>query len=290
MHTVMKSLTLRHLGFAGISILLALALHNVFLAWLSLAYHNEQYSFLWMIPLITATLIYRARQEIFANTETAPVWIVLAGAGGMLCVVAHLPAMRLGPIDALIVAMVGVVVLWTGLFRLCYGRHAWRAARFPLAFMLFMVPIPQSLLESVIHLLQTGSALVVESLLSLLQVIHLRSGTRFVMPGLSIDIAPECSGFRSSMALLILVTLIAHYALRSRWRQLLLVASVIPLVLFKNGLRIVTLSLLAINVDQSFMTGSLHHRGGFVFFGLTLVILLTFCWLLKRSEKSVSRL
>jgi len=41
----------------------------------------------------------------------------------------------------------------------------------------------------------------------------------------------------------------------------------------KNGIRIVTLTLLAVHVDPSFLTGQLHHDGGVVFFALALVML-----------------
>jgi exosortase len=283
--TTLESLNLRHLRFVGLSVLLVVVLHSTFAAWLRLAWQNEQYPFLWMIPLVSAGLIYRARREVFARTESAPGGMVLIAIGILLCAVAHLLSTRLGPIDSLTVAMLGVQTFWAGLFRLCYGRHAWRVARFPFAFMLFMVPMPEAVIEKAVYYLQSGSAVVVEGLFTLLQAPYLRNGMHFALPGLSIEIAPECSGIRSSIALLILVTLFAHFALRSWWRQLLLMASVFPLVLFKNGLRISTLSLLAIKVDRGFMTGSLHHDGGFVFFGITLLAVVAICRLLRYSEK-----
>ena len=51
-----------------------------------------------------------------------------------------------------------------------------------------------------------------------------------------------------------------------------------------NGIRIVTLSTLAIYADPSFLTGKLHNEGGFVFFLLALAILAPVLWLLQRSE------
>jgi exosortase/archaeosortase family protein len=59
----------------------------------------------------------------------------------------------------------------------------------------------------------------------------------------------------------------------------------LPLSVLKNGIRIATLTLLSIHVDPSFLTGNLHHQGGFVFFLLALLILLpVFLWL-ERSDK-----
>ncbi len=47
----------------------------------------------------------------------------------------------------------------------------------------------------------------------------------------------------------------------------------LPLAIVKNGIRIVSLSLLARHVNPSFLTGQLHHEGGFVFFLLRCVIM-----------------
>jgi exosortase/archaeosortase family protein len=54
--------------------------------------------------------------------------------------------------------------------------------------------------------------------------------------------------------------------------------------MIKNGIRIATLTLLAVYVDPSFLTGKLHHDGGVVFFLLGLLFLLPVLLLLQRSE------
>src|SRR5208282_602773 len=43
---------------------------------------------------------------------------------------------------ALIIEMIALVLWWIGSFALCYGPHTLRAFRFPLLFLLWMVPIP----------------------------------------------------------------------------------------------------------------------------------------------------
>ena len=104
-------------------------------------------------------------------------------------------------------------------------------------------------------------------------------------PGVTIEVAKECSGIRSSMALFITCLLAAHLFLRTAWKQFLFVLLAFPLALIKNGIRIVTLTLLSIYVDPSFLTGNLHHKGGFVFFLLALAILAPVLMLLEKSER-----
>ncbi|MGA9484184.1 MAG: archaeosortase/exosortase family protein, partial [Candidatus Acidiferrales bacterium] len=62
-----------------------------------------------------------------------------------------------------------------------------------------------------------------------------------------------------------------------------------PVAILKNGIRITTLTLLSIYVDPGFLTGNLHHEGGFVFFFLALAILFPALLFLQRSERSTGK-
>src|SRR5262249_57722326 len=90
----------------------------------------------------------------------------------------------------------------------------------------------------------------------------------------SMEIADECSGIRSSIALLLTTLLAGHLFLNRTSHRLLVVAAVLPIAIVKNGVRIVSLSLLATHVDPKFLTGQLHHDGGVVFFLLGLGLLM----------------
>jgi len=97
-------------------------------------------------------------------------------------------------------------------------------------------------------------------------------------------VAEECSGIRSTIGMSVLALLAAHLLLRSNWRRSILLALVVPISLFKNAVRIVTLTLLAVNVDSGFLTGSLHHEGGLVFMAGGLCLMYPILLLLVRSE------
>jgi exosortase/archaeosortase family protein len=72
---------------------------------------------------------------------------------------------------------------------------------------------------------------------------------------------------------------LTHLLLRSPWRRWLVILLAMPLSVAKNAVRMVTLSLLGMHVDPSFLTGRLHDQGGIVFFSLSVIAL----WLLIRA-------
>ena len=113
---------------------------------------------------------------------------------------------------------------------------------------------------------------------------YLRQGFVFELPGVAIRVAEECSGIRSSLALLITTVLASHFFLRTNWKRMLLCVVVVPIVIFKNGLRIATLSILAIYVNPGFLYGRLHHQGGFVFFIIALLPMALVLRLLQKGE------
>src|SRR4029077_13801436 len=165
-----------------------------------------------------------------------------------------------------------------------YGVSAAREAAFPLLFLFLMIPFPERVLNWTIELRQRGSNEISYLLFTLVGVPALKQGFVISVPGISIEVAAECSGIRSSLALLITCLLPAHLYLRTPWKIIVFILLVIPLSVIKNGIRIVTLTLLSIYVDPRFLTGSLHRDGGFVFFLLVLLLLFPVFLALERSE------
>ena len=112
----------------------------------------------------------------------------------------------------------------------------------------------------------------------------LRDGTVFLLPGIAIEVAKECSGIRSSLVLFITSLLASYLFLRSPWRRASLVAAVIPLGLLRNGVRILTISLLCVHVGPQMINSVIHRRGGPFFFTASLIPLFLLLWWLRRGE------
>src|SRR5262249_6450316 len=124
---------------------------------------------------------------------------------------------------------------------------------------------------------------------NLLGVPVYREGFFFALPGLAIEVAEECSGIRSSLALLITGCLAANMLLRTPWTRTALLAAIVPIAIVKNAVRIVVLSLLSIYVDMGFITGKLHQVGGIPLFFGTLLVVGGVVWVLQRLEARGNR-
>jgi exosortase len=246
----------------------------------------EHYSHILLVPFISAYLIYRNRSAVLDRMRFRPLpGISLISIGVITIWLAK--AAPPGPDTEyhLALAILGLVALWAGGFAGCYGPGALGAAAFPFLFLLLMIPLPLPLLDRIIVFLQHASADASALLFAFIGMPLFREGTIFSLPGLTIHVAKECSGIRSSLALLISGLVIAHLLLRSAWTKTALVLVIIPLAITKNAVRIVVLSWLAIHVDPSFITGSdVHRNSGIPVFLVSLTILSACAWLLRRAE------
>lgn len=247
---------------------------------------HESCSHIVLIPFVSAYLLVTERKRIFFTTRppgTAGICLIVVGAAlYWLTTRGSLPEHGNVPLSA---ATLALVLVWIGGFLWSYGLASARAAVFPLLFLLLMVPLPDHVLSWVIYQLQRGSTEVAYLLFKIVGVPTLRQGFVLSVPTVTIEVASECSGIRSSLALFITCLLAAHFYLRTPWKITVFLLLVFPLAVFKNGVRIVTLTLLSIHVDPGFLHGYLHHDGGFVFFALALLLLLPVFLVLERSER-----
>jgi exosortase/archaeosortase family protein len=66
-----------------------------------------------------------------------------------------------------------------------------------------------------------------------------------------------------------------------------LVALVIPLAIARNGFRILVIGLLCVYIGPHMSDSFIHHRGGPIFFALSLIPLSLFLFWLRRHDKRV---
>jgi len=254
------------------------------IALVRLSLTNDNASHLILIPFLTAGLLFIERRTIFNNLSFDPGGGIFLFLSVIIAISVRWAGDKLIPDLRLTSNVVAVILLWIAGFAFSFGKAAVKSAHFSLLFLFLTVPLPNFLLERVISLLQSGSAEIADVLFNLTGVPVLREGLVFHLPGVNIEVARECSAIRSTMALFILALPVVHYGLHSLWKKLFFLTCAFFMMVLKNGIRIVTLSLLAVYVDPNFLFGTLHRDGGIVFFLLGLLLLLPVLLLLQRGE------
>jgi exosortase len=194
-------------------------------------------------------------------------------------------ANQLGAENSLSSEILALIIFWVAGFILCYGTRAFRAGAFPLLFLLLAVPIPNLWLDPLISAVRNGSTEVCSLIFNLAGVPFLRNGFEFTLASIQIEVAEECSGIHSTLALFIVGLVAGHLLLTSLWKKALVVLLVLPIVCITNGLRIAGLTLLSEYVDPRIMYSSLHRDGGIGFFLLALLLLFAALRLLRRGQR-----
>jgi exosortase C (VPDSG-CTERM-specific) len=273
-----------YIGYIGV---LTLLFVQPLVRLMSYTSQHDLHSYIPLVPVIVGFLLYMHPPRLHVAARTSVLGAVVlssAGAAALTAAFGLARTMSLNDYLALIaLAYVSFVAAGGFLFR---GAAWMAAASFPIAFLIFLVPMPDALVHWLERASVLGSADVAAALFTVTGTPMLRDGTVLGLPGITLQVAQECSGIRSSWVLFITSVLASHLFLKSRWRRLVLVAFVIPLAILRNGFRILVIGLLCVHIGPQMIDSFIHHRGGPIFFALSLVPLLGLVVWLRRQERS----
>jgi len=268
--------------------LLVVAFGQPLLALADYGAHSSLHSYILLIPVVSAYLLYLRRDQL-PKTYAADFWvgITLLACGLGLFMFTGWPNF-VGHVSTdnyqfTLLALSFLCCLAAGGF-LFLGRHWMRAAAFPLAYLIFLVPMPDAMADALETASKYASAEVANVLFHLSGTPFLRAGLVFQLPNIQIQVAQECSGIRSSWVLLMTSILASHLFLKTPWRRLVFVAFVIPLGILRNGFRIFVIGLLCVKGGPQMIHSLIHRRGGPAFFLLSLIPFLLFLWWLRKGE------
>jgi exosortase C (VPDSG-CTERM-specific) len=266
---------------------LALCFAGPLVSLVGFALHSDLYSHILLIPFVSLYLAWLSRSDLRHDSQPARKLAVLPLAAGVISSLGFLAfhsRLKLAPVDALAWNTLSFLLLFIGACCFCLGRQALRVLAFPLGFLIFFIPFPAALKDAIESFLQHRSADAAELLFSLAGTPLLREGVDFQLPGFGLQVAPECSGIRSTLVLFITSLVAGQLFLRTPWKRALFALVVIPLGIIRNACRIVILGELCVHVDPGIIDSPLHHRGGPVFFVISMIPFLLLLYYLRKTE------
>ena len=196
-------------------------------------------------------------------------------AGGLLFFLALLLYV-LGRTQAVIIFEVGSqIATIASLLLLFKGPRAVRLAWFPLFFLLFMVPLPGSLVAAVTTPLKAAVSYVAEVLMYHLGYPIARSGVVLHVGQYQLLVADACAGLNSMFTLealgLLYMNLMGYTSVA---RNVTLAVLVIPIAFVANVIRVMVLILVTYHFGDAAGQGFVHDFAGMVLFMAGLILML----------------
>ena len=168
----------------------------------------------------------------------------------------------------------------------CLGTAMVRSLAFPLGFLFFMIPVPDTLLNMVSFPLQLLATQISVELISYCTIPVYREGNMVFLINAQLEVAEACSGIRSIMALTMISAIFAYITPGATWRRVVLVVAAVPIAFIANILRVTGTGILAHFYGDQVARGFLHDFSGFTVFFFGLVMLYALYEGLKRIGES----
>jgi exosortase D (VPLPA-CTERM-specific) len=237
---------------------------------------QEEYSHGFLIPLITAWLLWSRRKALHASIGR-PAWT------GVALVALALAMHFTGQLSAIfLLSQVAFIITLFGIALAYGGFGLFRKAFWPIAFLAFAIPLPYFIDAALSLQLQLISSRLGVFLIRLLDIPVLLDGNIVDLGTYKLQVVDACSGLRYLFPLLSLSFFAAYIFRAPPWQRVTVLLSCAPITVIMNGVRI---GLIGMTVDRwgpRMAEGALHLFEGWVIFVACAALLATEMYLLSR--------
>ncbi|OQY21953.1 MAG: exosortase [Desulfobacteraceae bacterium 4572_35.2] len=229
--------------------------------------NDPNYSHGFLVPLISGYMICQKWPELKSLA-------VQPNNSGFLAVIGSLVLLILGFAGteyftmrvSLVFLLASIVILW-------FGWVVFRALLFPLAFLLFMVPLPYIVYDALAFPLKLLVAKFSVISLKLMGIAVLREGNIIMFPQTVLEVADACSGLRSLMSLIALAVAYAAFSHTSHIKRIIIVLSAVPIAIVTNMFRVIVTGVLAQHYGAAAAEGFFHEFAGITVFAIAMILL-----------------
>ena len=198
---------------------------------------DVQYSLAYLVPFVSGYFVWKKWPEV-AKLKRSPSGLGLVLIG--LALFMHLSGVILdvsGPSEvSIIIFLIGACIYF-------HSRQLVRVLAFPLAYMVFMIPLPGGIVDRLGLPMQILASRSTALLLQLFGFAVTRSGIQLSVDGYQFDVAPACSGMSSLVALVGVTAVFAYItSLPPKYKWALFCLS-LPIALVANIVRITSIAL-----------------------------------------------
>ncbi len=236
---------------------------------------DSYYSHGYMVPFVSAYLVWRKRKELAALQPQGSYWgLFLIVVGLFIHVVSYFLKINFASYASFLIVLFGMSLFLGG----------WKITRvllFPLIFLIFMFPLPRVAILGISFEMKLLASEISSWLINLMGIETSVSGSRIFYPGGFVLVGDPCSGLRSLISFLALGTVVVQLTSGNAWKKSILFFSVIPIALFSNAIRIIVLTLASYIYGNQIIEGFFHDFMGIMVFIIGFIGLITLMNILK---------
>ncbi len=228
---------------------------------------DSYYSHGFLVPAISLFFAWRKRAALKALVPEPSLW------GYPLVIMASLMVVVSDFLEFRIISEVSLFPMMVGVILVLRGWPTLRELWFPIVFLVFMIPIPATISQSLIlqvKLLATEGAVQLGQLLSFPMI---RDGSYVRFHDDKLLVGEVCGGLRSLMALLAFGAITSYLSQARPWAQLAILLASIPIAIVSNVIRIFLLCVLAYFRGSEFAVGWPHDISGILIFVVAFILL-----------------
>ena len=238
----------------------------VFIALYKSRWETIDYTHAYFILPLSVYFIWRQRRKYPSLIENLPVsksiWPLFGLAAGLSLFIFAWKQ------DYLFLSAFSSIPVLCGLTWYLYGKKVFRAAAFPIFYLLFLVPPPLGVLDEITVPMRYGVSVAAEFVLNGLGYPLTREGLMLFVGTHEIFLGAACSGFRSLVTLASLGSAYIYVSEGSLAKKIGMAAAIVPLALAGNLMRVISVCLAAHYWGTSKGWHFFHDASGFLMFGV----------------------
>lgn len=225
-----------------------------------------------IVLAIACWLIYRKWPEMWRVSEGKPT----STATGWPIFIFGLLLYIIGRSQDILIFEIGSVIwLLAAILLLMRGSSALKAQWFPLFFMLFMIPLPGAIVDTVTMPMKMAVSYVAENILFWANYPIARTGVILQIGQYKLLVADACAGLHTLFTLealgLLYLNIIRHDSL---FRNVTLAILIVPISFTANVIRVIVLTLITYHFGDEAGQGFLHGFAGMVLFLSALLLII----------------
>jgi exosortase B len=232
------------------------------------------------IVLAVALFLIWQRRAVFMEGAGTPTRVEVAT--GWTLLVVGLLIYAVGRSQSILLFEVGSQIpVILGALLITLGVRAARALWFALFFLLFIIPLPGFVVDTVTGPLKQYISIIAEQVLYAAGYPIARSGVMLTVGQYQLLVADACSGLHSMFSLsamgLLYLYLMRHTSVA---RNLIIMAAILPIAFAANIVRVMVLILVTYHMGDEAGQGFLHGFAGIMLFIIGLLFLFVLDWIL----------